>query len=182
MAENVNVNLDELLVNLKNIPEIIQTKLDKFGTDVISKLSKIELKTQKIKLPVLEESLLIEKQFDTISDAFLIFGQNIPKKYIYIIGVTVLIIVSYYFYKWYSTKYKANKDNNPVYEDDSDEESDSDCKKKTKQAKRYPNINKQTEDNEKNVTWQQVQRVPDQSQQSQESHQNNKENQDNHEN
>jgi len=46
------------------------------------------------------------------SDFLVVFGQSIPKTYIYIIGVVLIVIVGYLLYNWYN-KNKDEDDDEP---------------------------------------------------------------------
>ena len=73
-----------------------------------------------------------------------IFGQSIQKKYVYIIGFIVLVIIGYFIYKWYFTKKTSTQESDDEDEDDEEDEVNYENQLQFNQNPTVNNDNKQT--------------------------------------
>lgn len=64
------------------------------------------------------------------ANTMVIFGQTIQKKYVYILGAILLLVVSYYAWKWYTNK-KSKED------DDEDDDEDNEQEDEREYSTRY---------------------------------------------
>lgn len=88
--------------------------------------------------PVSVPTPTIEGQMPSISsDSLSIFGKSIPKKYIYIIGVILLIVIGYFAWSFFMKKGSKSKDNK---ENDSESESNDENESQydEQQQQQYP--------------------------------------------
>ena len=75
--------------------------------------------------PKLEQQMMPQPQeVANEGDSFNVFGQSIQKKYVYILGVLLLLAVGYFVWKWYSNKKQKDEDDDEEDEDEEDEGSD----------------------------------------------------------